>query len=159
MKIMKKLFLLITILTLPIQSLIAGAPNVQILEAYVHEVRKTPTGFALVVSGDIRIGTVTGLKADHAVVTQPFGNATFFINDPEKYEKRLRSYIGKKITVQVWGDILTIESGRVTKIHGGQVNPLYPTKEENPNYHISILADKIKEANKSEMATPRNPSD
>ena len=128
---MKELFLLITVLTLPVQILFAGQPSVEIREALVHEVKKTPTGFALVISGDISIGRVTGLKADHAVLTQPYGNPTFYVHDRDKYEKRLRSYVGKKISVQVWGDILTIESGRVTKIHGGHVNPLYPTKEEH----------------------------
>ena len=145
---MRKLLLFISVFLLPIQTLFAGAPSVEIREALVHEVRETPTGFALVVSGDIRIGSVTGLKADHAVVTQPFGNPTFLIQDRDKYEKRLRSYVGKKITVQVWGDILTIESGRVTKIHGGQVEPLYPTKEESPVYHVSNLQESNEESQK-----------
>ena len=145
---MKKLFLLITILALPFQILSAGAPSVEIREALVHEVKKTPTGFALVISGDITIGRVSGLKADHAILTQPFGNPAFYVHDREKYEKRLRSYVGKKISVQVWGDILTIESGRVTKIHGGQVNPLYPTKEE---HGINKQEEKpIKPASKAE---------
>ena len=91
----------------------------EIREALVHEVRKTPTGFALVVSGDIRIGTTTGLKADHAILTQPFGHPAFVVVNRQQYEERLRSYVGKKVTVQVWGDILTIELGRVTKIYGG----------------------------------------
>ncbi len=128
---MKTIFILAITLALNLQNLFAGAPSVEIREALVHDVKKTPTGFALIVSGDITIGRVTGLKADHAVLTQPFGNPAYYVHDRNKYEKRLRSYIGKKITVQVWGDILTIEAGRVTKIHGGQVNPLYPTKEEH----------------------------
>ena len=129
---MKIISHLVAFLILVAQPLFAGIPSVEIREALVHEVKETPTGFALIVSGDIRIGKVEGLKADHAVVTQPHGNPAFYIHDRENYEKRLRSYIGKKITVQVWGDILTIESGRVTKIHGGHVSPLHPRKEEKP---------------------------
>ena len=127
---MKTLLTIIASLVLNSQTLLGGAPSVEIREAIVHEVRKTPTGFALVISGDIIIGTVTGLKADHAILTQPFGNPAFHVANEAEYEARLRSYVGKSVTVQVWGDILTIESGRVTKIHGGQVNPLYPTNEE-----------------------------
>jgi len=143
---------------MPIQSLIAGAPSVEILEAYVHEVKEIPTGFALVVSGDIVIGTVSGLKADHAILTQPFGNPAFHIEDKGKYEERLRSYVGKKVAVQVWGDILTIESGRVTKIYGGQVHPLYPTNEER-GVEVHETEQSKKNANNSEQATPRKPSD
>ena len=55
---MKKLFLLITILALPFQILSAGAPSVEIREALVHEVKKTPTGFALVISEHIMRQTI-----------------------------------------------------------------------------------------------------
>ena len=134
--------MLVALLVLPFQFLFAGIPSVEIRDALVHEVKVTPTGFALIVSGDIRIGWVTGLKADHALLTQPHGNPAFVVENREEYEKRIRSYVGNKITVQVWGDILTIENGRVTRIHGGQVNPLYPTKEESPKWHISNLFDK-----------------
>jgi hypothetical protein len=134
---MHKILLLAALSVLPFQFSRAGAPSVEILEALVHEVKETPTGFSLVVSGEVRIGSVKGLKADHAVLTQPHGNPAFVVEDRESYEKRLRSYVGKKITVQVWGDILTIESGRITRIHGGQVHPLYPTREESPNWYAS----------------------
>jgi len=155
---MKTIMLLVALLTLPFQFLFAGIPSVEIREALVHEVRETPTGFALVISGDIRIGSVTGLKADHAVLTQPHGNPAFVVENRENYEKRLKSYVGKKVTVQVWGDILTIESGRVTRIHGGQVNPLYPTNEER-GVEVRDTEQSTKKSNKAEIATPMKPSD
>ncbi len=127
---MKILLILIALFVAHAQTLFGGMPSVEIREALVHEVRKTRTGFALIVSGDIRIGNITGLKADHAVLTQPYGHPAFVVENRKLYEARLRSYVGKLVTVQVWGDILTIESGVVTKIHGGSVNPLSPTDEE-----------------------------
>lgn len=146
---MKTLIALSVSILFSIQSLFAGAPGLEIKEALVHEVKETPLGYALVVSGKARVGSIEGIVAEKAIVTHPFGSPINFVEDVKAYKKRLKSLVGKKITLQVWGDIVTMTGGKITAIHGGVVPTLSPTKEENPKFHIQYIMDKAK-ANKQE---------
>lgn len=113
-------------------------------EALVHEVRETPLGYALVVSGKARVGSFEGIVAEKAVVTHPFGSPLNVVEDVKAYKKRLNSLIGQKIHLQVWGDIVTMTGGKITAIHGGVVPTLSPTKEENPRFHIQHIINNAK---------------
>lgn len=120
----------------------AGMPDVEINEALVVSVEKTPAGWVAVLSGEAALPIMAGenpdsgklvtLYADRARVMVPIGNYFYGLTmrGQAAYEARLKAMVGKKTTVQMWGAVLTIESGRIVQIIAGDVTLLRPQKGE-----------------------------
>jgi hypothetical protein len=120
----------------------AGMPDIEAVEVLVEEIEKTPAGWVATITGELMIPTVnprnpdqwlpTTLFADKARVTVSGGNQLYALSlsGADKYEKRLKSMVGQKVFVQIWGATLTIQAGRVVQINGGDVSLLRPQKGE-----------------------------
>lgn len=127
------LFLLLGISLAPLTR--AGGFGAEMPAATVNAIEKGPSGWVAVVTGEIDLVTATGvvrLQAERARLRVPVGNHLYALRADihRPYERRLYSTIGRKVLIQMWGPIVTIEGGRVVGVVAGDISLLRPTKEE-----------------------------
>jgi hypothetical protein len=120
----------------------AGMPALEMPEVLVENLEKTPAGWVATVTGLLNVvtvdptapdeGRITPLYADKARMMVPVGNQLYALSmsGAAKYEARMKSVIGTKQFVQVWGARLTIDAGRVVEIVAGDVSLLRPRLDE-----------------------------
>ena len=133
---------LLVLLLVAVSSARAGMPDVEMEEALVEKIEKTPAGWVVFISGPMLVPIITSnnpesgalatLYADKARVMVPVGNQLYSLSlsGADSYEKRLHSMVGKKTSIQMWGATLTLEAGRVVQIVAGDVSLLRPNKGE-----------------------------
>jgi hypothetical protein len=113
----------------------AGGFGAEMPAATVVAIEKGTSGWVAVVTGEFDLVTAAGivrLPAECARLRVPMGNQLYALRGDihRSYEKRLYSTIGRKVLIQMWGPIVTIEGGRVVEVVAGDISLLRPTKQE-----------------------------
>jgi hypothetical protein len=136
---MKTSITLLVLFFMALPSVIAGGPAAEFPNAYIDSVQKTSNGWIAVVTGEVKVWArvpssdeqqFVTLYADKATLRVPVGSQLYALKDQKAYEDRLKSSVGNKELIQIWGAIVTLQAGTVKDITAGDISFLRPRGRE-----------------------------